>query len=103
VHNADSPSVFDDLDAALQRGPSEKCIAMQLAADCEWETVGAIPAAKRPPESASKARYDGLKIDFTRLSKLNVPRLFRFWQARKLSKYRECPGPFFDSLRDWIA
>jgi hypothetical protein len=100
VHNADSPSVFDDLDAALQSGSSEKRVAMQLVADCEWEIVGAIPAAKLPPESASKAGYDRLKIDFARLSKLNVQRLFRFWQVRK---YRECPGPFFDSLKDRIA
>lgn len=95
--------MFDDLDAALQSGSSEKRVAMQLVADCEWETVGAIPAAKLPPESASKAGYDRFTIDFARLSKLNVQRLFRFWQVRKVSKYRECPGPFFDSLKDRIA
>jgi hypothetical protein len=28
VQNADGPSLFDDLDAALQSGVSEKCVAM---------------------------------------------------------------------------
>jgi len=90
VHNADSPSLFDDLDAARQSGSSEKRVVMQLVADCEWETVGAIPAAKLPPEPASKAGYDRLKIDFARRSKLNGQRLLRFRQARKVSK-----EPFF--------
>jgi hypothetical protein len=60
VHNADSPCLFDDFDAALQGG----------------------------------------KIDFANLSKLND---LRFLRARKVDKYRDCPGRIFDSLKDRIA
>jgi uncharacterized protein (DUF2336 family) len=54
-------------------------------ADCEWETVSAILAAKLPAESPPKPGYDKLKTDFAKLSKSNAQRLLRFWQVREVS------------------
>lgn len=54
-------------------------------ADCKWETVSAILAAKLPPGSAPKAGHEKLKIDFIKLSKPNAQRLLRFWQVREVS------------------
>jgi uncharacterized protein (DUF2336 family) len=55
------------------------------AADCKWETVSAILAAKLPPGSPPKAGHEKLKIDFDKLSKPNAQRLLRFWQVREVS------------------
>ena len=54
-------------------------------ADCKWETVSAILAAKLPSGSAAKAGQEKLKTDFARLSKSNAQRLLRFWQVREVS------------------
>lgn len=54
-------------------------------ADCKWETVSAILAAKLPPGSAPKAGYEKLKTDFAKLPKSNAQRLLRFWQVREVS------------------
>jgi hypothetical protein len=64
VHSADSSSLFDELDTALQSGSSEKRVA---------------------PGSAPKAGYEKLKIDFIKLSKPNAQRGLRFWQVREAS------------------
>jgi hypothetical protein len=105
VQNADSSSLFDDLDAALQSGSSEKRAAMLRqvtnlflggprddgllipckAADFKWETGSAILATKLPPGSAPKTGHEKLKIDFDKLSKPNAQRLLRFWQVREVS------------------
>jgi hypothetical protein len=53
VHNADSPSVFDDLGAAVHSG------SLLLAANSAWETVGALLATELLPGSASI--FDSLK------------------------------------------
>jgi uncharacterized protein (DUF2336 family) len=58
------------------------------AADCKWETVSAIFAAKLPPGSTPKAEHEKLKIDFAKLSKSNAQRLLRFWQVREVSARR---------------
>jgi uncharacterized protein (DUF2336 family) len=54
-------------------------------ADCKWETVSAILAARLPPGSAPKPGHEKLKIDFSKLSKSNAQRLLRFWQVREVS------------------
>lgn len=79
VQNADSPSVFDDLDAALQSGSSEKRLAMLR------QTVDAILATKQPPGSVPKPGYEKLKSEFAKPSKPNAQRLLRFWQIRDAS------------------
>jgi uncharacterized protein (DUF2336 family) len=58
------------------------------AADCKWETVSAIFAAKLPPGSTPKAEHEKHKIDFAKLSKSNAQRLLRFWQVREVSARR---------------
>ena len=94
MQNADSSSLFDDLDAALQSGSSEKRVAtlrpvtdlflsesdrlndlsLNLARHSEIGIAG--------PILTNSTR---LKIDFDKLSKSNAQRLLRFWQAREVS------------------
>jgi hypothetical protein len=66
VQNADSSTLFDDLDNALQRGPAEKT---------RGHTGASLLRCARPH----------LKIDFNKLSTPNAPRLLRFGQAREVS------------------
>jgi len=54
-------------------------------ADCSWETVSAILAAKLPPGAAAKVGHEKLKLEFGKLSKANAQRLLRFWQVRETS------------------
>jgi hypothetical protein len=65
VQNADSSTLLDDPDAALQRGPAEKT---------------------RGHAAASLSRFARLnpKIDFNTSSAPNARRLARFGQAREV-------------------
>ena len=115
MQKADSSSLFDDLDAALQSGSSEKHVAMlrqvtdQFPNRLSEETMALsllssaspeiikplmngpgddgllIPCAKLPPGSAPKPGHRKLEIDLSRLSKSNTQRLLRFWQVREVS------------------
>jgi hypothetical protein len=68
-------SPFDDLDAALQSGTSEKPVAVRRE----------VLATKLPPGSAPNAGHQRFKVDFDKLSKPNAQRLLRFWQVREVS------------------
>jgi hypothetical protein len=95
VQNNDSFSLFDDLDAALQSGSSEKRVAMfrQVTdrllgeADRSNETqIGVFDNVQLIERIESKTLAEiRLKIDFERLSKSNAQRLLRFWQVREVS------------------
>jgi hypothetical protein len=66
VQNADSPTPFEDLDAGLQGGPSEKT---------------------RGHAAANLLKFARLnfQIDFDKLSKPNAQRLLQFWQVCEVS------------------
>jgi hypothetical protein len=89
VRQADSSSAFDDLDAALQSGSSEKRVAMLrqvLLVPCKTaeyarEAVNASLALKLAP----KAEDEKTKTEFAKLSKPNARRLLRYWQVREIS------------------
>jgi hypothetical protein len=66
VQKADSSTLFDDLDAALQNGSPEK-------------THGHAAVCLRRFERLK------LKIDFDKLSKPNAKRLLRLWQVGEVS------------------
>jgi hypothetical protein len=78
VQNADS-FLFDDLDAALHSGSSEKRVAMLR------QVTDLFLSEALPPGSAPKPGHDKLKADFEKLSKPNAQRLLRFWQVREVS------------------
>jgi hypothetical protein len=81
VHNADSSSLFDDLDAALQCGPSENRVAVlrQVAALFPSE-AGRLNEA----EIDAFAGHERLKIDLAKLSR-PTSGCFDFWPVREVS------------------
>jgi hypothetical protein len=103
VQKADSSSLFDDLDAALQSGSSERRVAMlrqvtdltksqdppaqqPSAAFIARHRSGSVPRAF--PHTArvhSDAGAREAPDRFFQTVKANAPRLLRFWQVRKVS------------------
>jgi hypothetical protein len=79
VHNADSSSLFDHLDAALESGSSENRVAM-----LRQVTDLFLSEADRLHENQISV-FDDVLVQLAKLSKSNAQRLLRFWLVREVS------------------